>query len=766
MWATARSLNPSEALSRALGRQQAGVSRSDIDARPVMTVETDGLPTLYVFDKAGKGYVIVSADDVAAPVIGYSDSSDFDPARIPANLRGWLELCGRNIREASAAGAEAYSEASSAAREPIAPLMTTVWNQGAPFNNDCPLYDNIPTQTGCVATAMAQVMKYHNWPEQASDNAHFTFKWAGGPSSTPTLSADFSNYRFDWSNMADSYNGAYTAVQASAVSKLMQACGYSVEMRYGTSASGTFSESVGNALVSYFNYDSGLHNEPRDLYTSAQWEDMIYNDIRTCGPVVYWGTGDAGAHCFVCDGYDRDGYFHINWGWGGLSDGYFRLSMLSPTDLGIGGGSGGFNSAQGALLGVRPAGEAETPRRYTFRTTAGISSASTNGTYLYLYGMFKNYSPYTVNGSFVMRLYSEDGTEFIRSCTVYTPSAAKNFGLYSSTSTLLGSIPKDVPAGTYRVYPGISVDGQEYEFISPPGTASYVIYTRESNGRNTVALPSVGQMLIENLSTNGDIYVGKPFKVTGTARFTGEGDANLYVTTALLKADGSSCGFGTKLTLTFSDQGNPFEFVSDWFMQSSTMSAKVEPGEYTFAIQYYDDSSNRYVSVATCPVTVLDNAPAGTYEISRLEVADQDAVDPEDVSFTAHVSGLTGVVYENLIFVVRKNGSNVWQNYLPFFVSAGQSTTVTISASLPGAKPGETYEVRCCRNVGGSYKYKTESVYFTIGSRSGIGGIEADNSAAPAEYFNLNGLRVDASRLLPGVYIRRQAGKVTKVLVR
>ncbi|MDE7148232.1 MAG: hypothetical protein K2O20_07590, partial [Duncaniella sp.] len=112
------------------------------------------------------------------------------------------------------------------------------------------------------------------------------------------------------------------------------------------------------------------------------------------------------------------------------------------------------------------------------------------------------------------------------------------------------------------------------------------------------------------------------------------------------------------------------------------------------------------------------------------------------------------------------NGSNVWQNYLPFFVSAGQSTTVTISASLPGAKPGETYEVRCCRNVGGSYKYKTESVYFTIGSRSGIGGIEADDSAAPAEYFNLNGLRVDASRLLPGVYIRRQAGKVTKVLVR
>lgn len=761
--AAARSLSPSEALNRALGQSGSGVSRSAVTAQPVMTVGTGDVPSLYIFNKGDNGFLIVSADDVAAPVIGYSDSGAFDPANLPDNFRGWLELCGRQIREASEAGLMSYSSSATADRDPIAPLVKTLWDQGAPYYNDCPSVNGIRTYTGCVATAMAQVMKYHNWPDQAAENVSLTYNWIGGPSSVPTLSADFSNFRFDWDNMLDSYRGSYTATQAEAVSKLMQACGYSVEMRYGYSASAAFSESVGNALVSYFKYDGGLHNEPRDLYTSSQWEDMIYENLRTCGPVVYWGTGDAGAHCFVCDGYKADGYFHFNWGWSGMSDGYFLLNLLTPTDLGIGGGSGGFNSAQGALLGVKPAGDTEKPRRYTFRTADGISSASTNGTYLYMNGVFKNYSPYTVNGKFVMRLYNEDGTQYIRSCTVYSPSAAKNFGLYSTTGMLMGAVPSAVPDGTYRVYPAIEVDGTEYEFLAPPGTPAYVIYTR-AGGRNTATLPQAAQKQIDGLSTNGDIYVGKPFRVTGTARFTGEGDANLYVVASLLKADGTACGRGTALTLTFSEgEGTPFEFVSDWFTPSVT-GEYIEAGDYTFAIQYFNDSHNQYETVASCPVTVVANAPAGTYEVTGIDVEQTEGASGE-VTFRAHVSGLSGVVYESLYFVVRKAGVNVWQNRMPFFVSAGQNTVVAISASIDGAKIGDKYDVRCCRNTGGVYKDVSQPVEFTIGEQSGIGMVATDDNL-PAEYFNLQGLKVDGANLAPGVYIRRQGSKVSKILVR
>lgn len=766
MSAFARSLSPSEALARAAGHPFSSVSRSSVSQQPVMTVGTDQAPALYVFDKGtDNGFLIVAADDVAAPVIAYSDSGSFDPENLPANLRGWLELCGRQIREASAAGVETYSRASSPDRDPIAPLMTTKWDQGAPYYDFCPTVNGIRTYTGCVATAMAQVMKYYNWPEKASENALLKYNWIRDGAPTSVLTADFSNFRFDWDNMLDNYRGvAYNDAQAEAVAKLMQACGYSVEMRYNISASGAFSESVGYALVNYFGYDAGLHNEPRDLYTSSQWEDMIYENLRTCGPVVYWGAGDAGAHCFVCDGYQSGGYFHINWGWSGMSDGYFLLNILCPTDLGIGGGSGGFNSAQGALLGVKPATDTEAKRRYTFRTTAGITAASTNGTYVYLYGMFKNYSPYTVNGKFVLRLYNEDGTEYIRSCTVYTPSSAKNFGLYSATSTILGVVPNTVPDGTYRIYPAIEVDGEEYEFRSPPGGAGYVVYTRQ-NGRNTASLPDVGQMMVEDLSTNGDIYAGKPFRVTGTARFTGKDDANLYVVASLLKADGSVCGYGTRLTLTFSDRGNPFEFVSDWFM-NGTASARVEAGDYTFALQFYNDAESRYETIASCPVKVLDNAPAGTYEVTALEVDKADGVDPADICITAHVRGLTGVVYENLIFVVSKGGANVWQNHLPFFASAGQSTSVSISASLPEAKPGEKYDVRCWRNVGGRYEAKSDIVSFVVAGQSGIDSVGEDDVNAPVEYFNLQGQRVSGTSLAPGIYLRRQGAKVSKILVR
>lgn len=170
----ARSLSPSEALARALNSGNvSGALRAPVRAVPLMTVGSPEQPAIYVFDQGKEGYIMVSADDVAAPVLAYSDSGTFDPDNMPESLRWWLDEYKAQIEAATRENNEAYEKISRATREPIAPLLTTTWDQGTPFNNDCPLINGQQTVSGCVATAMAQVMNYHKWPE--SFNANFSY---------------------------------------------------------------------------------------------------------------------------------------------------------------------------------------------------------------------------------------------------------------------------------------------------------------------------------------------------------------------------------------------------------------------------------------------------------------------------------------------------------------------------------------------------------------------------------------------------------------
>lgn len=767
--AAARSLTPSEALGRVTGQAVVHVSRSASAPALVMTVGTDDTPSLYVFNRPEGGWMIVSADDVAAPVIAYNDSGAIDPENLPENFRGWLEESSRQIRMASDSGAEPYAVSRSSDREPIAQMLTTVWDQKAPFNDCCPMVANKRTYTGCVATAMAQVMKYYNWPKQAGENANITYTWRGGPADTPTLSADFSNFRFDWDNMVDSYFAGYTSVQSEAVAKLMQACGYSVEMMYSTVASAAFNEKVGNALVTYFDYDAGLHNEPRELYTTAEWEQMVYDNLKECGPMVYWGTGSVG-HCFVCDGYKGDGYFHFNWGWTGNSDGYYLLDALNPAYVGTGGGTGGYNSSQGALFGAKPSDGKPAERRYTF-TCSGFANVTVQGTFLTIDGEFKNRSPYNVDGKAVYLIYNEDGTELVTTVGDFTlPSSFSNYGPDSNCYKLMGSIPSTaLGEGTYRVYPGIRVDGKDYVFRTPCSEPDYIIYKREKNGSsytNTATLPSVGEMVVEDLSTNGDFYVGSNIKVSGVARFTGNAESELYLLAALVDSEGNVLTTADGATIKFTPEGKPFEFISSWFRNYT-----VNPGKHTFALVYMDNFTYEYKIMASCEVTVSPYV-YGEYEIKSLDVANSSAVDPMAISLTGTVLGLAGVAEDNYLYFGIKDASDktILTKNVKLYVTAGNTATLRATVSLPDAKPGEVYTAYFYRErysfPGGMQPvYELPGVPFTIGSQSGLPGIEADNDL-PAKYFNLQGRRVDPSALTPGVYLRRQGSKTVKILVK
>ncbi|MCR4810471.1 MAG: C10 family peptidase [Prevotella sp.] len=331
---------------------------------------------LYVFNVGTDGgFVVVSNDDQTAPILGYGDSGSIDPDNLPANLRAWLQSYADQIAWVKANGtnvAHRANRTNRTAKSAVAPLVTTQWNQGAPYNNICPEIDGTKVVTGCVATTMAQIMYYHY-----AHNGFAAIANTALPSYTATtknkakqsinLAVDgLDATEFNWANMTTTYTMNYTDAAADAVSKLMLYCGTALQMIYGLNANGgssAYSEAIPFALKTYFGYDGGIQHCYRQNYSYSAWVDMIYNELVASRPVALGGQSCGGGHSFICDGYDNNDhngasgdYFHINWGWGGLSDGYFLLSVLDPYEQGAGGSStlDGFSFGQDAIIGIRP----------------------------------------------------------------------------------------------------------------------------------------------------------------------------------------------------------------------------------------------------------------------------------------------------------------------------------------------------------------------------------------------------------------------------
>lgn len=373
--AAARELSPEEAFSRVrFGSQFKSASITRHDVRLAHSEEDDGHASFYVFDMCEEnGFLIVSADDQFVPLLGYSFSGKFDYSDMPPSLRWWLGEYRREMRETRSlnrpvSGNPGCHHAADDYPE-ISPMLTTTWNQDAPYNNLCPDDGQGRSVTGCVATAMAQVVAFHRWPETTGIGSH-SYYWNGR-----NLMFDYDSTVFDWENMLDNYDGSATERQCEAVATLMYGCGVSVDMMYSSYMSGAYSHLIGDALTDYFGYDSAASYLMRDYYKPDEWDGMVYNELAHGRPVIYAGAGDGGGHQFVCDGYGEDGYFHFNWGWGGYCDGYFRLSALDPIDVGIGGGSGGFNYNQSVVVGVGRPGEVEYSRIYPVVLDGGFATA-------------------------------------------------------------------------------------------------------------------------------------------------------------------------------------------------------------------------------------------------------------------------------------------------------------------------------------------------------------------------------------------------------
>lgn len=562
--AMAKQLSPTEALDRMLGEPTAKkmkkhTAKSKITLAHTFTSE-NGDPMVYAFNKGdNSGYMLASADDCFPAMLGYGDNGNFDAEKIPASMKWFIEDYAREMDYVLSLNAEAVKTSAIADNgwEPIAPLLKSKWDQGEPYNllspplelidktTGSPTGDKIPTVTGCVATSLAQVLYYHQWPDVGTGS--HKYEWNAGYSDVAVkqLSCDFSQYRPDWDNMLPTYeldaegNPTWNDAQAKAVADLMYACGVSVDMNYNidqAGGSGAVSRMQSYALVDYFKYSKAIRYKYRDYCSSSEFEKIIYDNLKEGLPVLYNGRSSAGGHSFVCDGYAGDHYFHFNWGWSGVSDGYFYLARLNPESLGIGGagGAAGFNTNQGISYNIRPVkdgndtGVAEDPyfncvgnfdyysrqeqtaangKKLTFtifNVTSPVSGYNAG---------FWNMSSVKFDGYLGVIVKDKDGKEtFVVGIEV--KDVATNSG-YKQIPAYL----EEFPEGTYTIYPGyyntVIDDGDYINVVN--GYRNYVTMTVDADGNRTFTnqkledeIATAPELAVTCFNYNGEIYSNTP----------------------------------------------------------------------------------------------------------------------------------------------------------------------------------------------------------------------------------------------------------------
>lgn len=333
-------------------------------ASPFTSQTRETTPFYYVFNFEGaNGFIIISADDAVVPVLAYSTEKKYRLENQADPFIKWMDKYRKEIQEIISkqliAGDKIEQQWTRLKnglsmnveknKETVSQLLSTTWDQMQYYHELCP-YDNDYNQyvaTGCVATAMAQVMKYHNYPQNGEGYHTYNHSKYG------SLSANFGAETYNWSAMPNNVTS-----NNNSVATLMYHCGVGLEMNYGPAQTGGSSTNsldvVANALKSYFSYSSSTQFTMRQTYTDANWKNLLKDELNNSRPMEYAGVGQGGGHAFVCDGYDASDYFHFNWGWSGYYDGYFHMDQLNPGTGGTGAGAGNYNQYQQIVYGIQP----------------------------------------------------------------------------------------------------------------------------------------------------------------------------------------------------------------------------------------------------------------------------------------------------------------------------------------------------------------------------------------------------------------------------
>lgn len=513
---------------------------------------SDGKPVYYIFDmNNGEGFVIVAGDDLVQPVLGYSTEGRFTIENLSPATAKWMEMYEKEIVYVKENVTETtdeitrqwqsylngyFPDGGERGATAVNPLCQAKWNQAPHENGLCPFDNqyNQRTVTGCVATAMAIIMKYWAYPSQGTGFHSYNHQKYG------THSANFGSATYNWAQMPNVLSSAN-----SEVAKIMYHCGVSVEMNYGVAATGGSSAYVVSSqspkqacseycYKTYFGYDPAtLQGVVRQNYTQTNWINLLKNELDNNRPVQYAGFGSGGGHTWVCDGYDNNNFFHQNWGWGGNSDGFFSLNSLDPTSLGAGGGTGGFNSGQQAVIGIKPLGGGG---------GGGGGGGTINQDGIQLYAAttvsanpVQAKSAFTVNatiansgstnftGDFAAAIFNSNGVfvDFIQEFTNQTAQAGYYYNVPFTTNSL------DVVPGTYIIGLFYKNGSNNYSLINPSSYANPVSIT-VTGPPNAIEMYSGSTVNPTTPVKNQSFTVSTQIANMGSTNFTGWLSADLH----------------------------------------------------------------------------------------------------------------------------------------------------------------------------------------------------------------------------------------------
>lgn len=420
----------------------------------------NGREAYYIFSAPVNedGFIIVSGDKRMPNVLAYSDENSFDSDNIPPNVLYWLDCYTKAYLSIDKLDVPPTGQTLTTNNKGVAPLLEgNKWNQGDPYNRLCPSVGQEKCLTGCVATAMAQVMKYHGYPSVGRGSISYNTE-----RNNIHVSHDFSSDLFKWEYMIDDYTGKFTSEQANAVSELMSACGASVRMNYGTSAqegSGALQEDLVPAFVEYFSYDQDAAFMERSRCSVEDWHRLLMKELDQGRPVNYGGISyiDRGGHSFVLDGYrssegNKFPDYHVNWGWGGKCNGYYQVANLHPVENEVEFYTkGAFSSGQQITLCIKPEDGIDSGIYYISSGNLNLSATKVKaGSTIQVYTascVNSSYKDFT--GTLHVALIPPDGSEelILGEKVVKTISYMQDTGNISFELTL----PTDLPNGKYTI---------------------------------------------------------------------------------------------------------------------------------------------------------------------------------------------------------------------------------------------------------------------------------------------------------------------------
>ena len=329
-----RSESSAEAIAQSFFGQEL-MTRNGHTAHLTRSATTDNAGFFVFNDEANARFVIVSGDERQDQILGYSENGLFKADEIPCGLQVLLEQYHQEYQQLQVQGNSIdLSEVSKTrATSAVSPLIKTQWGQGNYYNNECPMdpKTNKRCLTGCVATAMAQIMNYHRYPSKGQGSNSYTSK-----KNSINQSMDFSAVSFNWSKMQNSYDASSSNASVNAVSTLMHACGVSVYMDYASSSSSANYTNATYAMIHNFKYNPNARIYRRNYHISEEWDQIIQEELKAGRPILYRGEsdpdseGNVSGHAFVLDGCDASGRYHFNFGWYGSANGYFLLSSIRP----------------------------------------------------------------------------------------------------------------------------------------------------------------------------------------------------------------------------------------------------------------------------------------------------------------------------------------------------------------------------------------------------------------------------------------------------